>query len=162
MDVVVDIFNRVNSGGTKLSKGDLALARVCAEWPPAREELRSALGKWARSGFDFSLDWLLRNVNVVVTGKALFSALKDVDTAGFQQGLKQAKKAIDYLLNIVSGRLGLDHERVLGGRYAFPIMSRYVVENGGKLSSAQQRDKLLYWYVHTLLWGAMPVPPNPC
>lgn len=153
VDVVVDIFNRVNSGGTKLSKGDLALARVCAEWPPAREELRSALGKWARSGFDFSLDWLLRNVNVVVTGKALFSALKDVDTAGFQQGLKQAKKAIDYLLNIVSGRLGLDHERVLGGRYAFPIMSRYVVENGGKLSSAQQRDKLLYWYVHTLLWG---------
>jgi uncharacterized protein with ParB-like and HNH nuclease domain len=29
VDVVVDIFNRVNSGGTKLSKGDLALARIC-------------------------------------------------------------------------------------------------------------------------------------
>ncbi|MGH2346488.1 MAG: DUF262 domain-containing protein, partial [Chloroflexota bacterium] len=28
--VVVEIFNRVNSGGTKLSKGDLALARICA------------------------------------------------------------------------------------------------------------------------------------
>ena len=28
-DVVVDIFNRVNSGGTKLSKGDLALASSC-------------------------------------------------------------------------------------------------------------------------------------
>ncbi|MFQ5744213.1 MAG: DUF262 domain-containing protein, partial [Acidobacteriota bacterium] len=27
VDVVVEIFNRVNSGGTKLSKGDLALAR---------------------------------------------------------------------------------------------------------------------------------------
>lgn len=31
LDVVVDIFNRVNSGGTKLSKGDLALARICAD-----------------------------------------------------------------------------------------------------------------------------------
>ncbi len=30
VDVVVDIFNRVNSGGTKLSKGDLALAKICA------------------------------------------------------------------------------------------------------------------------------------
>lgn len=30
VDVVVDIFNRVNSDGTKLSKGDLALAKVCA------------------------------------------------------------------------------------------------------------------------------------
>lgn len=153
VDVVVDIFNRVNSGGTKLSKGDLALARICAGWPPAREQLREALAKWNKSGFDFSLDWLLRNVNAVVTGKALFTALKDVDASEFQHGLKQAHKAIDYLLNIVGGRLGLDHERVLGGRYAFPVMSRYVVENGGKLSNAQERDKLLYWYVHTLLWG---------
>ena len=30
LDVVVDIFNRVNSGGTKLSKGDLALAKICS------------------------------------------------------------------------------------------------------------------------------------
>ena len=30
VDEVVDIFNNVNSGGTKLSKGDLALARICA------------------------------------------------------------------------------------------------------------------------------------
>ena len=153
VDVVVDIFNRVNSGGTKLSKGDLALARICAEWPPAREQLRSSLAKWRNAGFDFSLDWLLRNVNAVVTGKALFSALKDVDAVEFQKGLKQANKAIDYLLNIVSGRLGLDHERVLGGRYAFPIMSRYVVANGGRLKNAKDRDRLLYWYVQTLLWG---------
>ena len=36
IDVVVDIFNRVNSGGTKLSKGDLALAKICADGPRAR------------------------------------------------------------------------------------------------------------------------------
>ena len=33
VDVVVEIFNKLNSGGTKLSSGDLALARICAEWP---------------------------------------------------------------------------------------------------------------------------------
>ena len=43
VDVVVDIFNRVNSGGTKLSKGDLALAEVCAAWPEARGEMNSSL-----------------------------------------------------------------------------------------------------------------------
>lgn len=31
VDQVVDIFNRVNSGGTKLSKGDLALAKLCVQ-----------------------------------------------------------------------------------------------------------------------------------
>ena len=37
IDVVVEIFNRVNSGGTKLSSGDLALARISAAWPDARK-----------------------------------------------------------------------------------------------------------------------------
>src|ERR1041385_8799332 len=39
IDEVVEIINRVNSGGTKLSAGDLALARICADWPQARSEL---------------------------------------------------------------------------------------------------------------------------
>lgn len=99
------------------------------------------------------MDWFLRNINVVLTGEALFSALKEVDSTEFQEALKKTKKAINYLLNIVSGRLGLDHDRVLGGRYALPIMTRYVVEGGGKLASARERDKLLYWYVQTFLWG---------
>ena len=65
VDVVVDIFNRVNSGGTKLSKGDLALAKICAEWPDARDEMKARLEKWRRAGFEFRLEWLLRNINTV-------------------------------------------------------------------------------------------------
>jgi hypothetical protein len=153
VDIVVDIFNKVNSGGTKLSKGDLALARVCAEWPDARQELRSALKDWERVGYHFKMDWLLRNVNTVLTGEAMFSALKDVDAQTFQTGLKQTKRAINYLLNVISGRLGLDHDRVLGGRYAFPIMTRYLTQQGGHFRNGQERDQLLYWYVHSFLWG---------
>lgn len=153
VDVVVDIFNKVNSGGTKLSKGDLALARICAEWPDARQELRHALKSWRDAGFNFSMDWLLRNVNTVITGEALFTALKDVDAACFQAGLKSAEKAINYLLNIIGGRLGLDHDRVLGGRYAFPVMTHYLAEQNGRFRDSVERDRLLYWYVHTFIWG---------
>lgn len=153
VDVVVDIFNRVNSGGTKLSKGDLALARLCAAWPDARDEMKQRLAKWRKAGFEFRLDWLLRNVNTILTGEALFTALKDVDTPTFQQGLKQAEQAIDYLLNLIAGRLGLDHDRVLGGPAALPLMARYVVQRGGMLTHHHERDKLLYWYIHTFLWG---------
>ncbi|NDJ25763.1 DUF262 domain-containing protein [Nostoc sp. B(2019)] len=153
VDVVVEIFNTVNSGGTKLSKGDLALAKICAQWPDARSELKARLAKWNKAGFDFRLEWLLRCINAVISGEAMFSALKDVDTATFQNGLCKAEKAIDTLLNLISGRLGLDHNRVLGGIYAFPVMVRYLVGRGGHLRDHKERDKLLYWYVHTLLWG---------
>lgn len=153
VDIVVDIFNLVNSGGTKLSKGDLALAKICAMWPQARGEMKNRLDKWRKAGFEFRLEWLLRNINTILTGEALFSALKDVDTAKFQKGLQQAEKAVDYLLDLIASRLGMDHDRVLGSRYSFPLLARYLMQRGGRLSDYTERDKLLYWYVHTFLWG---------
>lgn len=153
VDIVVDIFNRVNSGGTKLSKGDLALAKVCAEWPAARDEMKIRLDKWYKAGFSFRLEWLLRCINTTLTGEALFSAMEKVDTPMFQAGLKQTEKYIDTLLNMISGRLGLDYEGVLGSRYAFPVLARYLSQRGNKSLDYRERDKLLYWYVHTMLWG---------
>lgn len=153
VDIVVEIFNQVNSGGTKLSKGDLALAKICAEWPEARGEMRTLLKKWERVGFSFKLEWLLRCVNTILTGEALFTALDKVSTPELKDGLKKAERAIDILLNLISARLGLDHDRVLGSRYSFPVMARYLMQRGGHLTDYRERDKLLYWYIHTILWG---------
>ena len=88
LDVVVEIFNRVNSGGTKLSRGDLALA----------------------------------------------------------------KRAIDISLNMIDGHLGFDHDRVLFGRFAIPVMVRYLDQRSGP-PSARERDKLLFWFVQAGMWG---------
>lgn len=153
IDVVVEIFNRVNSGGTKLSKGDLALAAICASWPTARATMNDALATWSRAGFAFKLDWLLRNTNAVLTGEAEFSKLADVQVAAFKDGLLETIDTISYLLNSLGGRLGLDHGRVLNGRGAFPVMSRLLHHHGGVFPDAMTRDRLFYWYVHSFLWG---------
>ena len=153
VDVVVDIFNRVNSGGTKLTKGDLALAKICAAWPNARQEMNARLNKWAKAGFSFSLDWLLRCITSLVTGEANFSALDKVSTEAIQEGLQRAERRIDYLLNLISSRLGLDHNRVLKSVFAFPLMIKYLDKRGGTLANHKERDRLLFWYIHTLLWG---------
>ena len=153
VDEVVEIFNRVNSGGTKLSKGDLALARICASWPEARQTMVERLDGWREHGYDFTLDWLLRVTNGILTGEALFSALKDVEPSEFRTALGDAGATVDHLLNLVAGRLGLDHDRVLGGRYAFPVMARYWASVPKGEMSDVERGKLLYWYIHAALWG---------
>jgi hypothetical protein len=79
--------------------------------------------------------------------------LKDVSVADFQKGLKKGEKRIDYLLNLISSRLGLDHDRVLGSRYSFPILAKYLDFKNGHLDDSKERDKLLYWYIHSFLWG---------
>ena len=144
-DVVVDIFNRVNSGGTKLSKGDLALAKICADWPDARESMKEKLKEWEDAGYRFNLDWLLRSVNTIVTGEAKFSFLHDKHADDIRDGLERATKRIDAVLNMIAGRLGLDHDRVLFGRFAVPVMVRYLERRTDALDE-KERDKLLFWF----------------
>lgn len=152
LDVVVDIFNRVNSGGTKLSKGDLALAKICADWPEARVTMKTKLKAWAQADFNFNLDWLLRSLNTVLTGEAKFSHLDNKTADDIQDGLKRSTKAIDTSLNLIGGRLGLDHEQVLFGRFAIPVMVRFLDQNKGQLDE-KQRDKLLFWFAQAGMWG---------
>ena len=152
LDVVVDIFNRVNSGGTKLSKGDLALAKICAEWPEARESMKAKLKEWEEAGYHFSLDWLLRSVNTVMTGEARFSYLHDKAAVDIQHGLGRAAKHIDKSLNLIAGRLGLDHGRVFFGRFGVPVMARYLDRKEGTLGT-READKLLFWFTQAGMWG---------
>lgn len=156
LDVVVDIFNRVNSGGTKLSKGDLALAKICADWPTGRDEMKKKLKEWHGSGYDFSLDWLLRSVNTVLTGEAKFLYLHEQGPKDVEDALKRAAKQIDASLNMIADRLGLDHDRVLFARGGFPVMARYLDQRQQKKlgpPNEKERDKLLFWYFQSGMWG---------
>ena len=156
LDVVVDIFNRVNSGGTKLSKGDLALAKICAEWPEGRDAMKAKLKEWAKADFHFNLDWLLRSVNTVLTGEAKFQHLHEKNAAEVQDALARATKHIETSLNLIGGRLGLDHDQVFFGRFAVPVMARYLdqrqVKKLGPMNE-KERDKLLFWYAQAAMWG---------
>ncbi len=152
LDIVVDIFNRVNSGGTKLSKGDLALAKICADWPEARDTMKVKLGEWAKSGYHFNLDWLLRSVNTLLTGEAKFQFLHDKGAEEIKEALSRATKHIDTSLNLISGRLGLDHDQVFFGRFGVPVMVRYLDQCNGPMNEID-RDKLLFWFLQAGMWG---------
>jgi hypothetical protein len=152
LDVVVDIFNRVNSGGTKLSKGDLALAKICADWPEARDTMKAKLKEWGKADFHFNLDWLLRSVNTALTGEAKFQFLHEKTAEEIQDGLKRATKHVDTSLNLISGRLGLDHDQVFFGRFGVPVMVRYLDQRSGPMD-VKERDKLLFWFVQAGMWG---------
>ncbi len=156
LDVVVDIFNRVNSGGTKLSKGDLALAKICADWPEGRDAMKAKLREWAKADYHFTLDWLLRSMNTVLTGEAKFHHLHEATPEEVQSALARASKHTDTGLNLIAGRLGLDHDQVFFGRFGVPVMARYLDQRASKGLGAldeKERDKLLFWYVQAAMWG---------
>lgn len=157
VDEVVEIFDRVNSGGTKLTQGDLALAKICADWPEARETMQSKLSEWQEMNYDFTLDWLLRVINAVVTNKSKFANLHDKNKDEIQNGLQRSEKYADVILNLIGSRLGLDHNQVLFAKGIIPVMVAFLDLNKGDIT-ANQRDKLLYWYSHNGMWGRYSGP----
>ena len=153
IDVVVDIFNNVNSGGTKLSKGDLALAKICGEWSEARDELKEILNKYKQAGYDFTIEWLLRCITVFLTKQPYFNILGQIPVDEVKRALPKTNEMIGTCLDYIGTRLGLDHSKVLGSPFAIVTMIGYIQQRGGKLSGIKEWDKLLFWYVHAFLWG---------
>jgi len=159
LDDVVEIFNKVNSGGRKLSKGDLALAKISAYWPDARETMQTHFDEWQENGFSINdyqwkFDWLLRCINAILTGHSDFAELgrHQFTAIDIQSGLKTAKKHIDSALNLFDWRLGLDHRQVLGSPNAFPAIVR-LTNQREDLINDKARDRFLFWYIHAMFWG---------
>lgn len=153
IDVVVEIFNNVNSGGTKLSKGDLALAKICSQWAEGRNKMKQILQKLSNAGYFFSLDWLLRCVTVHMTGRPYFSELEKVNIEDFKKALEKTSNLISLCLDHIGSRLGLDHDRVLPSKHAIVTMIGYLSRQPSIKLSNQEWNKMMYWYVHAFLWG---------
>jgi len=153
LDEVVNIFNEVNSGGTKLSSADLAMAKVSVLRSSARKEMELCLQKWRKSGYDFSFNWLLRGITIHIFGDARYSALEKVDAERFGEGLRQFSNHIDDLLLQIRANLGLDNSSVLRSEFALLVLARYLKLNGGLRQGEAEIARLLYWYIHCVLWG---------
>lgn len=153
IDIVVEIFNNVNSGGTKLSKGDLTLAKICGEWTEARDNLKKILERYNNAGYDFSMEWLLRCITVYLTGQPYFNALSRIPVEKIQKALPDVEKKIGTCLDHIGTRLGLDHGRVLGNVFGIVTMLGYLKYSEWKLNGSKEWDRLLYWYIHAFLWG---------
>lgn len=153
LEDVVEIFNEVNSGGTKLSTSDLALAKISAKRPQARQEMHTILNKWAEAGYGFSLEWQLRGVTTTLTGDSRYSAISEITSEKFFTGLKRFEKHVDEILNQIRAHLGLDHDSVLRSVYSFPLLAQYLEINGGFRQGTKEVAHILHWYIHTFLWG---------
>lgn len=62
IDGVLDIFVRVNSGGTVLSKSDLLFSTIVSHWDKARDEIDKLLSEINKKGegFKFTNDFIMR------------------------------------------------------------------------------------------------------
>ena len=148
---VVNIFNKMNKGGKKLTPYELSFALLSVGWPDVRADFQDVADRW-QGRIDMDIDLLLRVVNAVATSSGKLGIEKE-KISDLQRILKQTSDAVDHVLNLLADRLGLDHPRVLKQRLPLAVMAKFVVKSGGRITNTQERDKLLYWYILSAVFG---------
>ena len=152
LEIVVEIFDKVNSRGTPINRADLALAFVSTRWPDVRRAMKEAIDRW--QPFRWRNHHLLRCMTVCMTGKVDYAALhaKENDNVDLQKALSDTVKCLDVLLDETQNYLGLDHDYVLRSRNSFPLMIHYLSRWRGFRNGQSEVLRLLSWYVQTIIW----------
>jgi hypothetical protein len=154
MDRVVEVFNLVNSSGTKLSKSDLALAHICSKWPEAREQFRAAKSEYAARGFDFDLSFYTRLTSIVATGSALYDLLYKAPIEDVKAAWPKVTKALDYVFNVLKGDALIDNASTFPSMYVvIPLASFFATTDRGHFDSETQKRGFLHWMYAALMWG---------
>ena len=154
VDQVVDIFNRVNSEGTSLTKADLALAHICSIWPEARAELRVFSLKMGEVGFPVDLSFLVRCIAGVATGSiVLEGTFTRTPAADLKNAWQEMQPAFEHLVGV------LRHEAFIGGISDLPTdnvlvpVTVFLARHGGTFPNETIKRRFIRWLCLAGLWG---------
>lgn len=147
LDEVLEVFIRVNSGGTKLDTSDLLFAIVKSEWLSAQEEFDSFLEELNRGGlFTFDKDDLLRICLVLLGRGAAYDLAKLRGDPGerliaeIRSSWPRIKTTIAEVMDLATGRAQLQTQRVLRSKNALVPLMTYIHRlhaRGGRLDDGK-------------------------
>ena len=154
VEEVVDIFNRVNSRGTPLTRADLALAHVCSLWPEARAELRAFSSKMAERGFAVDLNFLVRCLAAAATGSVLMegSFLK-TPAATLQDAWEKMQPAFEHLVSVLRQEAFISGLDDLPTNFVLIPATIYLARQGGQFPSDAVRRRFIRWIFLAGLWA---------
>ncbi len=154
LDDVVDIFNRVNSSGTSLTKADLAVAHVCSIWPEARAELRAFSAKMDERGFGVDLNFLVRCMVGVATGSVMLEgSFTRTPASSLQEAWQAMQPAFEHLVSV------LHHEAFIAGLADLPTINVlvpttiFLARQGGQFPSDTVKHRFIRWMYLAGLWA---------
>lgn len=145
IDSVLDIFVRVNSGGTVLSKSDLLFSTIVSHWDKARDEIDKLLSEINKmgEGFKFSNDFIMRTclyvLDMSVTLKV--ETFKKDSVIKIRDNWDSIKNAIKHTVSVLND-FGFNSENILSYVAVSPMV--YYLYKGGKLDANSKSELRKY------------------
>lgn len=162
LDKVLNIFIRVNSGGTILSYSDLLLSIATAQWKTkdAREEITRFVDEINRigEGFDFNKDFVLKSCLVLADIKDIAFKVDNFNITNMnkiEQNWENIAEAIRLAVELISS-FGYNFKTLTSTNAVIPI-SYYILKLGNPKSFIQSsnhredREKIGMWFRFSLI-----------
>jgi len=151
LDDAIDVFDRVNSLGTKLTEAELALTHVTGKWPQARRVIKGKIEQLSNSHFEFDLTFMVRSLTVVVTGHALYEQIHRSTQEQLKDGWNKLSKILDYLVNILSTQGFIHSTQDLSTTNALVPLVKYLDLNGLRFPNDRALKNGLHWLYTALI-----------
>lgn len=157
IDRAIDIFDRVNSMGTKLTDAELVLTHVAGRWPQARRVMKQKIEDYQKTGFYFDLDLLTRCLVVLTIKSALFKKMTDEiyqskTGEDYKESWSKLVKILDYLIPILKQSAYISSTKDISTNNVLVPLVAYLSKNGGSFEPAL-KNQFLYWMFLALIWG---------
>jgi len=151
LDDILDIFVRVNSGGTILSKSDLLFSTLVAHWEDGRDQIEKLISDMngEDSLFSFNTDFLMRTCLFLVDAPMNFK-VQTFDSKNINKIKDNWEKIRKALIDAAAllREFGFNKTR-LSSNYAVTPVAYYLFK-GGKVD-ATTKQELRSLIVHSLL-----------
>ena len=132
LDSILDIFVRVNSGGTILSKSDLLFSTIVAHWEEGREKIEELIQHINEKGdgFYFDNDFIMRSCLVLTDSPVLFKVgnFKQENIRKIKNEWKKITNAINNTVDLLA-EFGFSGETITSQNAVIPI-AYYFVKGG--------------------------------
>ena len=153
LDEAIDIFDRVNSQGTKLTDAELALTHVTGKWPVARRLLKKKIYNCATKDFDLSLTFMTRGLVTVVCHRALYEIIHAKPRQELEAGWKQLAKILDYVLSVLPSKMFINSTDDLSTTNALIPLVAYLSIHAGKFPNDRALKHAQNWLYAALMWA---------
>lgn len=149
----IDVFDLVNSQGTKLSDAELALAHITSKWPQARREIKKKVEELAELRFRFDITFFVRGLTGVVRRRALFEAIHTAPEAALKEGWITLCKVLDYLIKVLPSWAHIHSTEDLNTTNVLIPPVVFLAHNEGKFGSETDLKLFVRWLYAASSWG---------
>ncbi|MDD5369410.1 MAG: DUF262 domain-containing protein [Anaerolineaceae bacterium] len=149
----INIFDWINSQGTKLTDAELALTHVTGRWSQARRVMKEKIVKLNQSHYFYDLTFMVRSLTGIVAKRALYETIHEQPKEKLITGWETLSKILDYIAGLLPDRAYIHSTWDLSTTNVLVPIIVYLSLNKCKFPNDKELRRAIRWMYLANSWA---------